>query len=203
MEFRAVSYAYRNISTEILNYQKKVFEHFNLEIEQHVGEFDHGQFLQHILKEEKTKYTVFFDVDCIPLASNLYDIIQEELTKEECILGIEQTGMPRYHIYAGPACLALSSQLYKKLESPSLNQNFRSDVAEELTWRCEERAIKVKYFTVGNVEHPKWRLGYDRSFGIGTTYTFRGCNVLYHQFEIRNNSSNFIDKCKNVLSTRI
>jgi len=197
--FQAVSYSYGNIPDEVVQYQKKVFDHFNLDIQQFVGGYDHGQFLEKVLSEAKTDYTIFFDIDCIPLVPDLYQIILNELVKEECLIGIEQTGYPRYHIYAGPACLALSSSLYKKLESPQLNQNFRSDVAEELTWRCEERAIKVKYFKVSSIEQPKWRLGYDREFGIGTTYKYNNLDVLYHQFEIRYNYGNFIEKCKLIL----
>jgi len=199
--FRAVSYTYGNIPSEVVEYQKKVFDFLNLPIDQYIGGYDHGQFLEKILTEAKTDYTIFFDIDCIPLVPNFDSIIQEELLKEECLIGIEQTGHPRYHIYAGPGCMGLSSNLYKKLESPQLNQNFRSDVAEELTWRCEERAIKVKFFKVSSIEQPKWRLGYDREFGIGTTYKYSNIDVLYHQFEIRYNYGNFIEKCKSILGT--
>jgi hypothetical protein len=199
--FEAYSYAYKNVSNKVIKFQKQVFDKFNLPITQIIGDLDHGQFLEQTLRTCSKKYVIFFDVDCIPLASNLYDIILNELETEKCILGIEQTGNPRYHIYAGPACLALPTTIYPEFNYPTLNQTHRSDVAEELSWICEERAIKVKYFKVSHVEVPKWRLGYDRMFGVGTTYSFNNQNILYHQFEIRYTTELFIEKCKAVLAS--
>lgn len=199
--FEAYSYAYKNISMDVLEYQKRVFEKFGLPITQVVGDINHGEFLEKILRTNNKKYTIFFDADCIPLTRDLYNIILKELETEKCIIGIEQTGNPRYHIYAGPACLALPTELYTEFNTPVLNQTHRSDVAEELSWVCEERAIKVKYFKVSHVEVPKWRLGYDRMFGLGTTYLYDNKDVLYHQFEIRYSANLFIEKCKTVLNT--
>jgi len=198
-DFEAYSYAYKNLSSDVLVYQKKVFDKFNLPLTQIQGNFNHGDFLKNILTTSSKKYVIFFDADAIPLKNNLYEIILNELRLEKCIFGIEQTGMPRYHIYAGPACLGLPVSLYSEFNFPCLNQTFRSDVAEELTWNCEENAIKVKFLKVSHVEVPKWRLGYDREFGIGTTFSYNSEDVLYHQFEIRLNTDSFIKKCKSIL----
>ena len=142
---------------------------------------------------------MFFDIDCVPLVPNFYDIVVNILTKEKCIIGIEQTANPRSHIYAGPACLGMPTELYKEFQYPCLNQTYRSDVAEEITWLCEERSIPVNFFKVSHIEQPKWKLGTDREFGIGTTYSYDGVDVLYHQFEIRSNPNNFLKKCKKLL----
>lgn len=198
---KAYSYAYQTLPPEVLTYQKKVFDKLKLPLTQITGNFNHGQFLEHILKTSTDNFVVFFDADCIPLVSNFYDIIYAELSREKCIFGIEQTANPRFHVYAGPACLALPVQIYKDFNYPCLNQTHRSDVAEELTWHCEEKQIPVKYFKVSNIEQPKWRLGYDKQFGIGTTYSYNDTDVLYHQFEIRLNTQNFLNKCIQILNT--
>ena len=108
---------------------------------------------------------------------------------------------PFNHLYAGPACLAFSTELYKSLGSPSLLQNSnKSDVGEELTWVCEEKNINVKFFRVSSTEIPRWKLPSGKDFGIGTTYSYNNIDVLYHQFEIRKGSDNFVAKCKSILN---
>jgi hypothetical protein len=198
----AYSYAYNSLSKDVLIYQKQIFDKFDLPIIQIQDNLNHGQFLTHILNTSKSKYVMFFDADAIPLTKNFYNIVLEELEKEKCIIGMEQTGMPRYHIYAGPACLAMPVSLYSEINYPCLNQTFRSDIGEEITWCCEERAIPVKFLKISHVESPKWRLGYDREFGIGSTYSYKNQDVLYHQFEIRLNTHNFIKKCINILENK-
>lgn len=204
---QAYSYGNSNISDEIFELQKLIFDKQNLQIIQIKSSVDHstfghGDFLNETAKNCDSKYIVFFDIDCIPLVSNLYEIIIGELEKEQCIIGIEQKCNCNTfnHIYAGPACLAFPVSLYKDLGCPSLIQNNRSDVAEELTWICEGNNIKVKYFTATSSEIPKWNLTEEKQFGIGTTYSYNGIDVLYHQFEIRNNCNNFINKCKSILN---
>ena len=200
---KAYSYANYNISEDIVNYQKRVFNKLQLPIEQIISNTTHGEFLSEIAKKGDSKYIILFDVDCIPLTSNIYDIILTELETEQCIIGIEQMCgcNPHNHLYAGPACLAFSTELYESLGYPSLAQNGnRSDVGEELTWLCEENNINVKFFKVTSSEIPKWKLTDNREFGIGTTYNHNNIDVLYHQFEIRKGSDNFIAKCKSILN---
>jgi hypothetical protein len=205
--YQAYAYGNSNISDKVFNLQKLVFQKQNLQITQvkcsvEHSTFGHGDFLNETAKKCDSKYIIFFDVDCIPLVTNLYEIIIKELEEEQCIIGIEQKCNCNSfdHTYAGPACLAFPTFLYRDLGYPSLVQNKRSDVAEELTWICEENRIKVKYFNVSSAEIPKWYLTDKKQFGIGTTYAYNGVDILYHQFEIRNNSSNFINKCKNILN---
>lgn len=222
---KAFSYCCKNIPEEFINLQKNVFAHFNLEITQiiddekqstilkriknkitskiakrNVANTSHGRFLEETFDSCKEDFIVFFDIDCIPLSNNLYDIILDNIEGKSSIIGIEQTGNPRFHIYAGPACLGVPRSLYFDLGKPNMGQTFRSDVAEELTWRCEEEAKEVKFFKVSDVEVPKWRLGYDRQFGIGTTYSYLGENVVYHQFEARLGLESFKRKCLTILN---
>lgn len=200
--FKAYSYANSNISHEVCELQRLVFKKFNLPITQIKINSNHGDFLTEAARTCTDKYIIFFDVDCIPLVSNLYDIILDELKSDDCIIGIEQmcNSNPYNHLYAGPACLAFPIELFKNLGYPSLMpQGNRSDVGEELTWLCEENNLKVKLFKVSSAEIPKWKLTDTKEFGIGTTYTHNNIDVLYHQFEIRKDDNNFISKCKSIL----
>jgi hypothetical protein len=70
--FEAYSYAYKNLSDDVLIYQKKVFDKFNLPLIQVQGDFDHGDFLKHILTTSSKKYIIFFDADAIPLKDNFF-----------------------------------------------------------------------------------------------------------------------------------
>jgi len=198
----AFSYANLNIQDEVCELQRAVFAKFNLPVLQVKVNSNHGDFLTEVAKDCSSEYIIFFDVDCIPLVPNLYDIILDELKGNDCIIGIEQmcNCNPYNHIYAGPACLAFPTALFKKLGCPSLmQQGDRSDVGEELTWLCEENNFQVKLFRASSSEIPKWKLTDDRDFGIGTTYSYNNIEVLYHQFEIRKSSDNFIKKCKSIL----
>jgi hypothetical protein len=201
--FEAFSYANSNVSYEVCKLQRLVFQKLNLPITQVNIDSNHGDFLTQTAKNCNSKYIIFFDVDCIPLVSNIYDIILDELKNDDCIIGIEQmcNCNPLNHLYAGPACLAFPTALFKNLGYPSLmQQGNRSDVGEELTWLCEENNINVKLFKAKSSEIPKWKLKDNRYFGIGTTYNHNNMDVLYHQFEIRNSSTNFIAKCKSILN---
>lgn len=199
--YQAFSYAHENVSKEIIQLQKLVFEKYNLPLVQIVDNIPHGDFLNEQIKNSDTDYIIFFDIDCIPLTSKLYDIILNEIKHKNSIIGIEQVcnSNSLNHTYAGPACLGLSRELYKELGMPNLRENYRSDVGEELTWACENKGYEVKYFNVHSTEVPKWKLSDNRMFGIGTVYTFKNEEVLYHQFEIRISSFNFIDKCNKIL----
>ncbi len=200
--FKAYSYANYNISDDVIKHQKYIFDKLQLPIEQIVSDATHGEFLTETAKNCESKYIIFFDVDCIPLNSNIYDIILDELKNDDCIIGIEQMCdiNPFNHRYAGPACLAFPIALFKNLGCPSLRQvGNRSDVGEELTWLCEENNIDVKFFKAISSEIPKWKLPDNRCFGIGTTYSHNKTEILYHQFEIRKGSSNFISKCQSLL----
>ena len=70
-----------------------------------------GRFLEETFDSCKEDFIVFFDIDCIPLSNNLYDIISN-IEGKSSIIGIEQTGNPRFHIYAGPACLGVPQSLF-------------------------------------------------------------------------------------------
>lgn len=207
--FEAYSFVCSNVSSEVCTYQKLVFDKFNLPITQICKDVNHGVFLNEAIKNCKAKYIIFFDIDCVPLTADIYDIIIYELELEKCIIGAEQMCNYNYeksgigHIYAAPACLGIPVQLYNDIGMPTLDAvgPYRSDVAEELTWRCEENNIKVKLFNITHSEICNNVLDGTRTYGPGSTYSYNGKEVLYHQFEIRHHSNSFLNKCKHVLNS--
>lgn len=205
--FEAYSFVCPNVPFIVQEYQKRIFDKFNLPIIQIREDISHGAFLNKTIKNSTAKYVIFFDVDCIPLTEHLYDIIIKELEAEKCIIGAEQMCNYNYekrgtgHIYAAPACIGIPTSLYKELGEPTLEPigPFRSDTAEELTWACEQNNIKVKLFNITCSENIVWRLDEHRNFGHGSTYSHLGKDVLYHQFEIRMTNELFIKKCNFLL----
>jgi hypothetical protein len=208
LKIKIVSYCYENVmNTEVPIYQKKVFDKFEMLINQFSSNLSHCDFMDYIVKYEDCDAYIFFDIDCIPLKPNLYQYIIDTIVSKNCILGIEQcsgiaTSSPTL-LYAGPACFAITSQLYNYLGRPSFKNNERSDVAQELTHLCNTIGIDIQFFKHTSSKNYKWNLGIGKKFGNASIYD----DWLYHQFEIKRDNDNnqnimeFIEKCKSILST--
>jgi hypothetical protein len=81
---------------------------------------------------------------------------------------------------------------------PSFESTNRGDVAEEITYKCQENGVNVYVIWPSHVVQPKWDLINDIKFGIGTTYSEK----VYHQYQIIHGSENeriFINKCYSLL----
>lgn len=193
------SYGFTSLDSEIFTYQKKVFDYFNTPLNQFVGDNRHPEFMDYIINNVDVDFFIFFDIDCVPLKPNIIEYLISSIG-DETMIGIEQQCNSKTnleHIYAGPACFAISKKFYKEIGEPSFNETYRSDVAEELTFICEKLGKKFKVIEKTISEDNIWKLKGGRFFGHGTTY---GDNIVYHQFEIRSYNGNFINKCKEILN---
>jgi hypothetical protein len=198
----ALSYYSDNLPTEVIINQKKVFDHFNLSINQVCSNEGHGNLMTRMVLEnlDNTDVFIFFDIDCIPLKRQCYDVILSRISDDE-ICGIEQqcnSNSSVSHIYAGPACLAFRSNTIKKYNIPiNFVENHRSDVAQEFTYQCQEKNVKVNFLKLNDSRNYKWNLGSDRMFGNGSTFE----GLVYHEYEIRNfqNIESFVNKCQEVI----
>lgn len=193
------SYGFANLEPEISSYQEKVFKKYHTPINQYVGDVRHPEFMDKIIREIESDYYVFFDIDCIPLKENVIQHLIDSIG-EETMIGIEQQCNSKGvidHIYAGPACFAISSKFYNEISQPSFNETYRGDVGEELTYVCEALGKEFKVLPKFSSDDEIWSLKGGRFFGHGTTY---GDGLVYHQFEIRNYSGDFIKKCKKILN---
>jgi len=197
-----------SLDPRFILYQKKVFDKFNIKINQilvepnlfNKGFNSHGTLLTELSKTEDVDYLVFFDADAIPLKSNFLDIILDRIHGKNAIIGIEQHSnrLSDTIPYAGPACFAISKETYNKLGQPAYNETTRSDVAEELSYISREKNVEINLFKFLNCEVPYWPLKNDVYFGIASTYE----DLIFHNFESRNNSEHtnrFVKKCKEVL----
>lgn len=192
------SYGFENLSNDIFSYQKKVFDKLNIPLNQFIGNKRHPEFMDFIINTLDMDYFVFFDIDCIPLRENVIEELIGAIG-ETTMIGIEQQCNSRNivdHIYAGPACFAISKNFYAELGKPSFNETHRGDVGEELTFVCENLGKEFKVIPKTHSEDEIWRLKGGRFFGHGTTYG----DMVYHQFEIRSYNGNFINKCKEILN---
>jgi hypothetical protein len=190
------------INPEIPQYQKKVFDHFSLKINQIKSDTwpGHGQLVDNYIKSlgDNWEYFVLFDIDSIPLDKN---IINEGI--EWCLknLGLFSVAQRHYKksevVYASPAFLIFSKKTYELIGRPSFVETHRSDVAGELTHKCIENSLPVNILYPNHVEVERWPLTNNQKFGIGTTYN----NRIFHAFESRfNNTDSFVKKCKSILN---
>jgi hypothetical protein len=193
-----VSFFMSNIPPEALTMQRKIFNLFDLPLRQVLFLKTHPEAIDKILKNVTGyDYLIALDLDAVPLTNCCVPKLLFNVDYYGGVVGIAQQAnhLHRNHPYAGPACFAISMDVYSKLGSPSFNNTARSDVGEELTWRSHEAGIPVCLLWPTHVEEPKWRLGNDKEFGLGTTYE----NEVYHAFETRFSSQRFITRCKSIL----
>ncbi len=197
-----VSFYQQNIARVLVDYQKKVFDKFEVPLNQVLTEIhDHGAAIDDYMSAKPGwQFLILFDIDCIPLHASFLAQIFNYIAQGDTLFGVAQQAQhyPHRHVYAGPACMGLSRQLYESLGCPSFTATSRGDVGEELTYLAEENGYQVKLLWPTSVYEPKWPLGSDRVFGIGTTYD----NVVFHSFQARNNLKSvmlFIRTCRRVL----
>jgi hypothetical protein len=164
---------------------------------------EHGDFLNEQLNSCRNSETViFFDIDAIPINKNEFEKLLEH-SNDNTIVGAAQSANHfnnGNNLYIGPFFMVIPSNLYMKLGSPNMCDNFEGqlDVGQNLTVVAESFPdVVFHYLYPTHVEIPKWKLYPNSEFGIGTTYE----NSVYHAFEIRNSQSNirFIRKCKEVI----
>jgi len=199
-----------NLDKKFTEYQKKVFDKFNLEINQIEiqpnmlgrGFNSHGTLLTELSKNEEVDYLIFFDADAIPLHSNFLNIVIDRVYGKNTILGIEQktNHIPNSIPYAGPSCFVISKETYNILGQPNYNETSRSDVAEELTHICREKNIPVDMFKFEMCEVPLWDLDNNRKFGIASQYE----GLVFHNFESRQgeHTHRFVNICRKVLEEK-
>jgi hypothetical protein len=187
---------------DVYENQKRIFELLNLHIDCYFDErLTHSGFMEYSLLNFDSDIFLFFDLDCIPINREIYFTIVKELNSEECIIGIEQSAnhLNPDFIYAGPACFAITKNLYDKLEKPSFAGNSRSDIAQEISYICREKNIKIKFFELISSKNSKWKLGRNKFFGNGSLYKL-GSDFVYHQFQINipEQKNDFFEECKKI-----
>lgn len=204
---RIVTFYGSNINEEFPKLQQKVFKKFGFKIEQHLCEpwVKHGKHVDDFLNtiEDENEIVVLFDIDCIPLNSDIIPKAVKWASENIGIYSMAQTagwlGFPIIH--AAPAFMVFSIKTYNKLGRPSFLETGRSDCGAELTWSARDKGIDIFLMYPTHAENPHTLVENGRGrikFGHGTTYN----NVIYHAFESRytRRDSNFLNKCRQILN---
>ena len=180
-EFQIYTCYNSNVSRELREDQKKVFDLFKMNITQELTPMHHPSWLDSKTKSLKDfDVLVFFDIDAIPLKPGFYEYILDQIGDNNSIIGIEQAAnhLDPNFVYAGAPCIAMTKIAYQKMGSPSFMNNHRADTAGELTFAALEHGVDVKFFHITSSLTKQWKCGPDKYFGLGTVYD----DWLYHQF---------------------
>lgn len=201
-----VTFYNSKINPEFPKLQKRVFEKFNQNINQIKIDnwVSHGEHVDEFLRDinNEDEIIVLFDIDCVPLNSEIIPKAMKWANENLGIYSMAQTapnlGYPIIH--AAPAFMVFSIKTYNFLGKPSFKTNKRSDCGAEMTWSAREKGVDVflLYPTHSELPHTKVENGQGSiMFGYGTTYS----NSIYHAFESRFSSKDnfFLNKCKEIL----
>lgn len=190
---KAISFYNSNINPLVVEYQKKVFDHFGIAIEQIETGMRHPDAIDFYLKTAEWDSVAIFDIDCIPLVKNLMEIA-EMAVQSGCVFGAAQNANHlKDYVYCSPAFMCFKKATWLAAGKPSFCEGHGYDVGGYFS-----SLVQTLLLYPTHVEAPKWMLTDTLLFGHGTTYDER----VYHAFESRFNhesTSMFINKCKEVL----
>lgn len=205
----------------VMEYQEKVFNKFKIPLNRFYHNFNYsgmGPKITQIVQalSNTIDYFIILDIDICPLKETFVDEIIDKLKDKKTLYGGAQqsnhieVNNSKNHLYASLSFFGISSELYKKLDSPSFQYNSRGDVAEEIGWRVEEKGYNLcltfpSSFVPTTIEEQKqfgvpeyWQLGNGHKFGLGTTY---GDLVFHATMQALPRSTQiFVDKCKKIIS---
>lgn len=200
---RIISFHNGNIPEEVIRAQKKVFDKFELNLEQIKTTLQHPDAIDYFLSTEQWDCAVIFDIDCIPLIPGYVESEVDFVLRNKYLSGAAQhaSHIPGSIDYVSPAFCVLSREVFNKLGKPSFAATARGDVGAELTYMAKDNNVFTYMLPVTHVVKEMWPLSNGKMFGIGTTYG----DVIYHAFESRMNAEArnlFVEKCEQVLMDR-
>lgn len=191
---KVISFYNSNINPKVVEYQKKVFDHFGLPIEQIETGMRHPEAIDFYLKTADWDSVAIFDIDCIPLVNNLIEIAEMGV-QTGCLYGAAQCANHlNDFVYCSPAFMCFKKATWLAAGKPSFVEGNGFDVGGYFS-----SLVQMLLLYPTHVEAPKWKLTPTEYFGNGTTYD----DIVYHAFESRYNNvstSMFINKCKEVIS---
>jgi hypothetical protein len=208
------------LNPDIVKYQKKVFDFFNIDLEQVEFSISHAHAMEcYMDKNTDWDLISIFDVDCVPYEADFLDKAIKNIEDENSIYGNAQaSNVFDVNLYKSPPFIAPSFLNFtKKVWENSKCKSFQfqhypnpkghiveADVAEVFTRENEKQGVNIRYsyptrcYTDttwkydGSFGHPKFAYGNATEFESGT----------YHNFQIRvqDKSELFIPYCKKILN---
>lgn len=196
---RIISFHQGNLLPEVIKYQKKVFDHFNMPLEQIETKLSHAASIDNFLNTEEWDRVMLFDADCIPLHPIHFLYVDKIVGNAQRSSHIEGS-----RDFIAPSFITFTKSTWIENDKFSFEPvNGKGDVAELFSRNAEKNGIGLKFLIPLHVEKNEWKLDNGTYFGYGTTYGgFGGIDITYHAFESNakhHSSSNFVKKCKEIL----
>lgn len=199
------SFHWDNFDRKVLSAHKRVMEHFNLNVNYTQENIPHGEWLNRVIGNAKSKVVAIIEPDLIPLNREIVEQAAHYVYENDTFLGCAQASNhihPACHIFASPAFFFITPSCYERLgRSSFMPIKYRSDVAEEISFRAEKLGIRYRTlyptcFEVDPVEGV-WALGSYGFYGIGTVFD----DSVYHLFQSRfaQNVELFVRRCDEVI----
>jgi len=194
-----------NVDKKIVNAHKKTCEHLGLVVNYTEQEIPHGLWMDNIMMSSIAEAKLFLDIDCVPTNKEIVDKAIGFALHNKSMVGIAQVSnhiAPYSHIYAAPAFLAISRDIWDDMGRPSFCENETCDVAENVSYAAE--IYKVKYKTLYPTHYMRepeggaWDLHTYGKYGIGTH--FEGGVLHLYQGRMPDNAMLFHNLCKGIRS---
>lgn len=174
-----------NIPALVLDKQRAVFAALDLPLRQHhVHKMRHGMWMnQRIAESAADDIIVFCDVDAFPMHRQAWDHAMQ-VASQNAVFGLAQFSnhRPTPEVYAGPMFLAFRKSVWQALGCPDMRSCSGYDAGEALSLEARRQGVGLHLMKPTACVIPKYALGHEGIFGIGTFY---GENDFFHLFESR------------------
>ena len=192
MIHKIVSFVHKNLTPEIAKLQKEVFDKLDIDLIQYEFDGTHGNAIKTFLDNEEWDLITLFDVDCIPLNSDVIKKITD-IVDDNTIYGNAQ--ISNSTPYAAPNFLSFTKNLY--INSPhkyfegmyhtnELGETYEADCSEVFVKENVKIGKKMLLSLPVSSMIPLWKYNGDDiyepfEYGTGTKFD----NETFHCFQIR------------------
>jgi len=176
---------WNNISATVLEKQAAVFRRLDIPLQQdRQHKLRHGVWMNEcIARAASDEVLVFCDIDAFPLHRRAYDDAVEAALQGR-VFGLGQFSNHRQttEVYAGPMFLAFRKSAWEAVGCPDMRSSPEYDAGEALSLAARRAGVSLQLLRPTGCLIPKYALGHQGIFGIGTFY---GDNDFFHLFESR------------------
>lgn len=174
-----------NIPDNILSKQRAVFAHLDIPLQQErADQKPHGLWMNEVIDRlAPDDIVVFCDIDAFALNRQAF-LTAVQQAQEGALYGLAQFSNHKQgtQVYAGPMFMAFRKSMWLQLGSPAMRSSKLHDAAEVMSALARKAGLRVVMPAVSACLIPKWSLGNEGVFGIGTFY---GQHDFFHLFESR------------------
>ncbi|WP_299694238.1 hypothetical protein [uncultured Tateyamaria sp.] len=174
-----------NIEQRLLDAQRRVFDHFDVPLNQwRDDKANHAGWIDALLADDSLDdIVVIADIDAFPLSHEAYAGMVAA-AERGAIAGLAQTTNDKRpdRIFAAPMFMAFRRDVWRDFGAPSLAPYETGDVAQILTDIAEARGVEVALTYPSFALRPIWPLA-DR--GVYGTGTFYGDMDFFHLYQAR------------------